>query len=192
MEQSEKVVVTRSRGTAKVVLRRRFDSMLGWVGVPGAIVATTYALLTPFPDTQFTDQLEFILAMAPLTWFMWMVSAHPVVKVYESGVLVVNWFRRYWVPWAELAWVEATEEVNLMLVSGERIGMASGASSVASSLRGNQLQARFRDAVERNRPNPVTVGSGGVVRSLDLCPWHFLALIGYLLIVAWLGVHPSI
>lgn len=31
---------------------------------------------------------------------------------------------------------------------------------------------------------------GGVVRSLDLCPWYFVALVGYLLIVGWLGVSP--
>ena len=185
-------MVTQSRGTAKVVLRRRFDSIFGLLCSVGAIVATTYALLTPFPDTQFTDQLEFILAMAPLSWLMWMVGPHPVVKVYESGVLVVNWFRKYWVPWAEIASVESTDEVNLVLVSGERIGVASGAFSMVSSLQGNRLQERLRDAVERNRPDPVPVGSEGVVRSLDLCPWHFLALVGYLLIVAWLGVHPPI
>lgn len=185
-------MVTQSRGTAKVVLRRKFDSIFGLLGLIGAIVAVTYALLTPFPDTQFTDQLEFILATAPLVYLMWMVGPHPVVKVYESGVLVVNWFRKYWVPWTEIASVESTDEVNLVLVSGERIGVASGAFSVASSLRGSRVQERFRDGIERNRPDPVPVGSGEAVRSLDLCPWHFLALVGYLLIVAWLGVHPSI
>lgn len=186
----QEVVVTQSRGTAKVVLRRRFDSAFGLLGSVGAVVATTYPLLNPFPDTSYMVQLEFILAMTPLTWFMWMVGPHPVVKVYDSGVLVVNWFRRYWVPWAELASVESTDEVNLVLVSGERIGVASGAFSVAASLRGNRLQDRIRDGVERNRPDRVPADSGGVVRSLDLCPWHFLALVGYLLVVAWFGVHP--
>lgn len=192
MEQSEKVVVTLSRGMMKVTLRRRFDSTFGLLCSVGAVVATTYALLTPFPATRFTDQLEFILAMAPLSWFIWMLGPHPVVKVYESGVLVVNWFHKYWVPWAEIASVESTDEVHLVLVSGERIGVASGAFSVASSLRGNRVQERFRDGVERNRPDPVPTGSGGVVKSLDLCPWHFLAYVGYLLVVAWLGVHRPI
>ncbi|WP_329792136.1 PH domain-containing protein [Lentzea sp. DG1S-22] len=180
--------MSRTPGKAKVVLRRRFDSTFSFLGVVGSVVATTCALLTPFPEHQFIDQLEFVAAMAPLTWFIWMVGAHPVVKVYESGVLVVNWFRRYWIPWSELASVESTDEVNLVLVSGERIGVASGASSVAGSLMGNRPQDRIRVAVENSRPHPVPLGSGGVVRRLDLCPRHFVALVGYLVIVAWSGV----
>lgn len=125
--------------------------------------------------------------MTPLLWLMWMVGPHPVVKVYESGVLVVNWFRKYWVPWAEITSVDSTDEVDLVLVSGERIGVASDAFSVARSLRGNRLQDRFRDAVERNRPDLVSVDFGGTVRRLALCPRHFLALVGYLLIVGWSG-----
>lgn len=91
VEQLEKAVVSRSRGTAKVVLRRRFDSIFGLLASVGAIIATTYALLTPFPDTRFADQLEFILVTAPLSWFMWMVSAHPVaLPPADSGELIAK------------------------------------------------------------------------------------------------------
>ncbi|XVV07617.1 PH domain-containing protein [Actinosynnema sp. CA-248983] len=164
--------------------------MFGWILMAGVLAVGSYALLDPFPGSTFVDAFGVIAVTAPLIWMGWMVTVHPVVKIYEAGVLVVNWFRRYWVPWAELASVESTDEVNLVLASGERIGVASGAFSMASSLRGNRLQDRLRDGIEHHRPDPVPAASGGVVRSLDLCPWHFLALVGYLLVVAWFGVHP--
>ncbi|WP_394616590.1 PH domain-containing protein [Lentzea sp. JNUCC 0626] len=180
--------MTLHRGRAAVVLRRRFDTAFGVLACAGLLAFLTYALLDPFPGKELGGQLELVAALAPTLWFVWMVTAHPVVKVYESGVLVVNWFRAYWVPWAELSSVEATDEVNLVLVSGEKVGVASGAFSIASSVRGNRVQDRIRDAVEAHRPDPVPVGGTGVRKSLDLCPWHFLALVAYLLLIAWLGV----
>ncbi|MDX8051683.1 PH domain-containing protein [Lentzea sp. BCCO 10_0798] len=177
-----------SRGRAAVVLRRKFDSTFSWIVTLGALGTSTYVLLNPFPGNGFGHQLEFIAIMAPLTWFMWMVGAHSVVEVHDSGVLVVNWFRRYWVPWADLASVEATRELTLVTTSGERINVAVGAFSAASSLRGNQVQARLREAIEQHRPHPVPTGGGGVRKSLDLVPWHFAGVVAFLLVVAWIGL----
>lgn len=179
--------VDMSRGRAAAVLRRKFDSTFSWVVMVAALGTTVYALLNPFPGTGFGNQLEFIAIMAPLMWFMWMVGAHAVVKVYDSGVLVVNWFRRYWVPWADLASVEATQEVTLVTTSGERIDVAIGAFSLASSLRGSQVQASIREAIERHRPASAPSGGGGVRKGFDLVPWHFAGMVAFLLLVAWLG-----
>jgi hypothetical protein len=177
-----------SRGRAAAVLRRKFDSTFSWVVTLAALGTTAYVLLNPFPGNGFGHQLEFIAIMAPLTWFMWMVGAHSVVKVYDSGVLVVNWFRRYWVPWADLASVEATREVTLVTTSGERIGVAVGAFSAASSLRGSRVQASIREAIERHRPVPAPADGGGVRKGFDLVPWHFAGMVAFLLVVAWLGL----
>jgi hypothetical protein len=188
----EKVVTTQGRGRAKVVLRRRFDSVFGRVVVTALLAFVSVVLLDPFPGSGFSDQLGFVAVMAAVLWLVWMVTAHPAVKVYESGVLVTNWFRRHWVPWAELSSVESADEVDLVLTSGEKIGVASGAFSVASSLRGNRAQDRIRDGIEHHRPDPAPTGSTGVRSGLDLLPWHFLGLVGYLLLIAWLGVHSPV
>ncbi|MET9231583.1 PH domain-containing protein [Lentzea sp. NPDC003310] len=177
-----------TRGRAAVVLRRKFDSTFGWAVSLAAAGTTAYLLLNPLPGNDFGNQFELIAIMAPLTWFMWMVGAHAVVEVHGSGVLVVNWFRRYWVPWVDLASVEATKEVTLVTRSGERINAVVGAFSAASSLRGSRVQARIREAIEEHRPHPAPADEGGVRRGLDLAPWHLAGLLAFLLVVAWLGL----
>ncbi|MGI5507321.1 PH domain-containing protein [Lentzea sp. CA-135723] len=176
------------RGRAAVVLRRRFDSAFGWTVSLAALVTSAYVLLNPFPGNGFGQQLEFVAIMAPLIWFMWMVGAHAVVEVHDSGVLVVNWFRRYWVPWAALESVEATREVALVTTSGERINVTVGAFSAASTLRGNRVQAEIREAIERHRPSPAPEGPSVVHKRIDLAPLHFAAVVAILLAVALLGL----
>ncbi|MFD4669056.1 PH domain-containing protein [Lentzea sp. NPDC058450] len=177
-----------SRGRAAAVLRRKFDSAFGWTVSLAALVTSAYVLLNPFPGNGFGQQLEFVAIMAPLTWFMWMVGAHAVVEVHDSGVLVVNWFRRYWVPWASLASVEATREVTLVTTSGERINVTVGAFSAASTLRGNRIQAEIRETIERHRPSPPPEDSSGVRKQIDLAPWHFAGVVAVLVVSAQLGL----
>lgn len=172
-----------------MVLRRRFDSVLSWAVTLGMLGTTVYVLLNPFPGNGFAHQLEFIAIMAPLTWFMWMVGAHAAVKVYGSGVLVVNWFREYWVPWADLASVESAREVYLVTTAGERINVAAGAFSVASSLNGNRVQSRVREAIEQHRPDPAPADTGGVRKRFDLMLWPFAGVSGFLLVVGWIGLR---
>ncbi len=169
------------------MLRRRFDSTFGWLVTVGGVGGTAYVLLNPLPGGGFAQQLELIAAMAPLIWFCWMVSAHPAVRVHETGVRVVNWFRAHWVPWTALREVEVTGEVNLVLTTGERVNVAVGAFSLASRLGGSRVQRRLSEDLERHRPaEPPDGGVPG--RRLDLCPWHFLGLVALLLVVAWVGV----
>jgi hypothetical protein len=172
---------------AKAVLRRRSDSTFGRLVTVGGVAGTAYVLLNPFPGAGFAGQLEFIAVMAPLIWFCWMVSAHPAVRVYETGVRVVNWFRAYWVPWTALRETEVTGEVNLVLTTGERVNVAVGAFSLASRLGGSRVQRQLSEDLERHRP--AEPPDGGVPSSrLDLCPWHFLGLVAVLLVLAWAGV----
>ncbi|ANZ38642.1 hypothetical protein BBK82_23840 [Lentzea guizhouensis] len=172
---------------AKAVLRRRFDSVFGWVVAAGMTGGTALVLLNPLPGIGFVDQLELVAVMAPVVWFCWMVSAHPAVRVYESGVRVVNWFRAYWVPWSALREVEVTREVTLVLGTGERVRAAAGAFSIASALGGSRVQRQLREDLERHRP--VAPPDGGVPsRRLDLRPWHLLGLAALLSLVAWAGV----
>ncbi|WP_285632385.1 PH domain-containing protein [Lentzea sp. NBRC 102530] len=175
------------RGRVEAVLRRKFDNTFSWVVSVAALAVTAYVLLNPFPGNGFGEQAEFVAIMAPLIWFMWMVGAHAVVKVHESGVLVVNWFRAYWVPWASLATVEATREVTLVTTDGERINVVVGALSAASSLRGNRLQAEIREEIEKHRPAAPS-GGGGVRKWVDLAPWHFLAVVTFLLMIGLVGL----
>ncbi|MFJ5986470.1 PH domain-containing protein [Lentzea sp. NPDC092896] len=179
-----------SRGRAAVVLRRKFDSVLSWTVTVGMLVTTVYVLLSPFPGNGFAQRLEFIAIIAPITWFVWMVGAHAAVKIYGSGVLVVNWFRAYWVPWADLASVESEREVHLVTTDGERINVAAGAFSVASSLNGSRVQHRIREEIERRRPDPVPAETG-VRRSFDLVLWQFAGVVGVLLVIAWIGARTT-
>ncbi|MEU7477127.1 PH domain-containing protein [Lentzea sp. NPDC042327] len=172
---------------ARAVLRRRSDSAVGWSLAIGGTGGTAYVLLHPLPGAGFAQQTELVAVMAPLIWFCWMVFAHPAVRVHESGVRVVNWFRSYWVPWTALREVEVTREVVLVLTTGERVDVTAGAFSLASALGGSRVQHRMREEIERHRP---AVPPAGEVpgRRLDLCPWHFLGLVALLLVVAWAGV----
>ena len=164
--------------------------MFGWAVAAGLTGGTAYVLLNPLPGTEFVDQLEFVAAMAPVVWFCWMVSAHPAVRVYESGVRVVNWFRTYWVPWSALQEVEVTREVALVLTTGERVDVAAGAFSIASALGGSRVQRQLREDLERHRPAAPPDG-GEPSRRLDLRPWHLLGLVALLSLVAWAGVALS-
>lgn len=179
-------------GKPIVVLRRRFDSAFGWLVSAGMVVMICVGLLSPWPGHGFVDQLDLPVALAPVIWVGWMATAHPAVKIYESDVLVVNWFHRYWVPWAELVSVESADEVNIVTRSGERVSVASGAASLASSLMGNKAQDRNRDAIEHARPDPAPVDGGGVRKGFDLCLWQFGVLVVFLLAVAWLGVYSPV
>lgn len=176
-------------GKPIVVLRRRFDSAVSMFFCVAALVTTCYVLLRPWPGHGFGHQVEFIAFMAPLIWLMWMPGAHVAVKVYGSGVLVVNWFRRYWVPWTELASVESSGEVSILTRSGERIYVGSGASSLASSFLSNREQTRIGDGIVRSRPDPVPADESGVRKGFDLCLWQFGALVVLLLVVGWLGLE---
>jgi hypothetical protein len=73
----------------------------------------------------FDERMSNVIADSP-------AIVMPRMAKYEQGVLVVvNWFRRYWVPWAELASVESTDvavrpNVDIRIVPaaiGAHVGM---------------------------------------------------------------------
>ncbi len=178
-------LIRAARGRRRV-LRRRFDYVFGLLLVAGLLTYSLYGLVWPYPGSSFPDQLELVFLGLVPSWLCWLIAVHPRIELGESELIVVNWFVRHDVPWALVDSVDVADGVVIALRDGRALRPASGSRSLASALRGNDVQQAMANARTRSAlgPDPVRPRS-----RLDLDARLFIPLGLVLLLIGWFAVR---
>ena len=119
-------------------------------------------------DGQLSDQLGYYFIMAIPTWLVWRAVACSRIVVTEFGLIVVNWFKVYSVPWAALDSIRAEEDLIIVLFGGRTIRPAVGSGSLAGAMHGSPEQRALRQRIERARLAAQPSREAVVVSRVDL------------------------
>ncbi|WP_216205177.1 hypothetical protein [Amycolatopsis aidingensis] len=142
---------TASLGTRKATVRRWFEFGFGLVcTIFIGFLVFGGAINGPHARLPFGEYLAVLLIGSAGLWFIGAILTSKTV-LFERGVLVQNWFNRYWIPWSEVSSVEVDPAVALVLRDGSEIGVGVGGSSLWNALWGNRYQRRVRERIEQVR-----------------------------------------
>lgn len=163
------MAVSHSR-TGAVILRRRFDFWLGWLGSVGIVAATAYSTVNtdpPYDARVAVGQVVF----GAMAWLCWLVGPHPRIVAAREGLAVVNWFTRTEMPWSAVTSFEIESgRLVIVLNGGQRVRPATGGGSLAAAMNRHQPQNDLRDTLNRWR-SAAPAATVPVRRRLDLPLW---------------------
>ena len=100
---------------------------------------------------ELADQLGFYFVMAIPTWLVWRAVVCSRIVVSTWGMIIVNWFKVYSVPWASVRTIAAGEELTVVLTDGREVRPSVGEGSLAGSLHGSPEQRALRERIETAR-----------------------------------------
>ncbi|GAB3502626.1 hypothetical protein [Amycolatopsis cihanbeyliensis] len=169
---------TASWGTRKATVRRWFE--FGFALVCTILIGVLVfggAINGPHAKLPFGEYLAVLLIGSAGLWFIGAVLTSKTV-LFERGLLVQNWFNRYWIPWPEVTAVEVDPAVALVLRDGSEIGVGVGGSSLWNALWGNRYQRGLRERIEQVRTVAPPDSSAGVAHARRLGVVRFLGWAG--------------
>jgi hypothetical protein len=120
-----------------------------------------------------------------MIWMVWLVPAHSRLVVSANGLDVVNWVCRYRIPWAAVAWVEATHQSHFAPHIWHTGAARHGAWTIVGVRNGNPKQNEIAAKVQQWRKRAADDKGKVVIRTMDLCPLPFVALYAAALAGAW-------
>lgn len=180
-------------GEVLTVVRRQGEVYLGWVVIGAAMIGLTLCM-PPFSQwLGFEPRLELTLMFVLAVWAVWHATVHPRIVVLTTGLLVVNWFVRHWIPWSAVKRLDVDNGLLIELDSGRTIRPASGGGSLGSAIRGHRVQRDMRRTIEQARiaaPEPDLARSStdtddGTATTLDIKVAPFLVVAGAFILYAW-------
>jgi hypothetical protein len=135
---------------------------------------------------ELADQLGFYFVMAIPTWLVWRAVVCSRIVVTTWGLIIVNWFRIYSVPWSSVRSIEAGEELTVVLADGREVRPAVGGGSLAGSLHGSPEQRALRDRIDSARASAQQSGDTAATSRIDLYAKQAVPviLVGAVLVVA--------
>jgi hypothetical protein len=166
-----------------VTLRRPTSYALSVVGV---VIVALVALLIGFTEpaaSDLSDQIPQVVVVWLVGWLIWLVGVTPRIVVSDEGLLVVNWFVRWDIPWAALRSVRGGRALAITLIDGQEIKPPVAGGSMVSTLAKNPTQRRMLAAIEARRPAMPDITSTEVKRRIDVQPIPFLAVLVLLIVV---------
>ncbi|WP_309115896.1 PH domain-containing protein [Saccharothrix sp.] len=166
-----------------VILRRRAHVVAGVALTCVSLPVLVTLIWTGRARSTFEDTALLVFVQVSVIWLVSLVAKSRIV-LSDTGMTVVNWFRKYSVPWSAVHSVDAIPQVSIVLTSGRRIDCAVGGGSVIDNMRGNRRQRDMRSRIESFRG---AQAAGGPVREQwDLHLVKFSALLAVMLAYAWL------
>lgn len=180
-------------GEVLTVVRRQGEVYLGWVVIGSAMIGLTLCM-PPFSRWPgFEPRLELTLMFVLAVWAVWHATVHPRIVVLTTGLLVVNWFVRHWIPWSAVKRLDVDNGLLIELDSGRTIRPASGGGSLGSAIRGHRVQRDMCRTIELARiavPEPDVARSStdtdaGTATTLDIKVAPFLVVAGAFILYAW-------
>lgn len=148
---------------------RRFDfaTLFIWAMVVGGGLFFTLGAVTSLARiSSVQDQIYFVLVAQIPLWAVWRAGAWPCVKLFSKGILIVNRFRVWWVPWVQIKSVDADGDLYIYLADGRKIGMAIASGRELEVLRSNARRSRLRARIEHVRWSAPQEAGDVVVRTI--------------------------
>jgi hypothetical protein len=163
------------------MFRRPTVYVLSWAFIVVALGTAVLSLFTA--ASTLSDHLQVTVLLFLLSWFVLLVGVCPRVVVGDDGLLVVNWFVRWDIPWSALRSVVGLRSVVITLTDGREISPSVGSASVLNTLMRNVTQRRMLAAIEARRPATPDPAATPVRRRIDLLPVPFLIALAVSVVV---------
>lgn len=136
-------------------------------------------------DGAMSDQLGYYVIMAFPTWLIWRAVYCSKVEVSTWGLVIVNWFRIYSVPWAAVRSIDAGDELSIVLNDGRVIRPAVGEASLVGAAHGSPAQRALRDRISALRASAQDDAGATATDRIDVYARYALPVlvIGAILVV---------
>lgn len=170
------------------VIRRRGEMVASWVAFVGLTAFAGWLALFPPEGATFSYLAQALSCMWLGIWISWLPGAHPKLVVSTRGLDVVNWVRRYRIPWAAVERIETTDEISIRLRNGTVVRPAVAAWSIVATKHGNPAQRAMADRIEQVRAEGDSEDTE-VIRTFEVHWLPFAGLLLVLLLLAWLSTH---
>ena len=170
------------------VVRRRAEVIAGWAA--SAVLTLCALWLAAFPPegAMFPYMAQGFTAVWLGIWVVWLAAAHPRLVVSTRGLDVVNWVRRYQIPWAAVERIDTTDHISLRLHDGTAVRPAVAAWSIVAVKHGNPVQKEMADRIERVRADG-DPDDTEVTRTHEVHWLPFVGLLLVLLVLAWFSTR---
>lgn len=119
-------------------------------------------------DGILADQLGYYFVMAIPTWLVWRAVICSRIVITTQGLIIVNWFKIYSVPWASVRSIEAGEDLRVVLRDGGVVRPAIGEGSLAGSLHRSREQRALRERIENARVSAQQSDDAKATSRIDL------------------------
>ena len=166
------------RGARLVVIRRWGEVISAWAVATCVVAGTLWVSLGAAHTNTLPNEIGGVAVFLTPTWVVWRMAGLTRIDIWESGVLVVNPIRLWWIPWEHVADISGGDELVIAISDGRKLKASSGGGSLAGSLRGNPVQRKMRETIENARASCGSSYRGSaVVSKIDLGARYGLAVL---------------
>lgn len=157
--------------SSRVTTVRRWDYGSIFISIAVILVGIVFPLAdatTLARTSTWVDRVVTLLMQLP-AWLLWRMAVYPCLKLHPDGLVVVNSFRVWRIPWGQIVSIDAGKRLCVHLADGRRVKILIARSSALDFREEFRVQKRIRAQIEQARLASMHVNKDPVTVRVDLC-----------------------